>query len=111
MKYLQGEAAGGVMFTLSHTTDQHLHLPVDPSPLRPVQDALLHNQQRILKGVFDGLFLMNVRLILLVCYLVLLLQFGDHDDGGRLLLPRHLPEVVHRVHHGALRGDESLLIA
>lgn len=44
-------------------------------------------------------------------YLVLLLQLGDHDDDGGLLLPGHLPEVIHRVHHGTLRGDERLLVA
>lgn len=46
-----------------------------------------------------------------ICDLVLLLQLGDHDNDGGFLLPRHVPEVVHRVHHGTLRSDEHLAFA
>lgn len=48
---------------------------------------------------------------LLCGYLVLLLQLGDHNDDRRLLLPRHLPEVIHSVDHGTLSGDERLVVA
>lgn len=43
-------------------------------------------------------------------YLVLLLQFGYHDNNWWLLLPGHLPEVIHRVHHRTLSGDVRLIV-
>lgn len=46
-----------------------------------------------------------------VHHLVLLLQLGDHDDDGRLLLPGHLPEVVNRVDHRTLCGNEGFLMS
>lgn len=38
-------------------------------------------------------------------HLLLLLQLGDHDNGGGSLLPHHFPEVMHGVEHGALGSD------
>ena len=37
---------------------------------------------------------------------VILLVFGEHDNGGALLLPDHSPEVVLCVWEGTLGGYE-----
>lgn len=42
-------------------------------------------------------------------YLIVLLQFGEHDDDAAPLLPYHVPEVPHCVHHWPLGGDEGSL--
>lgn len=44
-------------------------------------------------------------------HLIPLLEFGDHDDDGAVLLPGHLPEVVHRVDHRTLGGDVRFLVS
>lgn len=38
-------------------------------------------------------------------HLVVLLESGNHDDNAAPLLPHHIPEVPHSVHHRALGGD------
>lgn len=43
-------------------------------------------------------------------YLVHLLDVGDHDDDGRVLLPHHAPEVPNRADDGSLSGDVHLLL-
>lgn len=37
-----------------------------------------------------------------VCDLVVVVEAGQHDDDGRVLLPHHPPEVIHRLFHGRL---------
>ena len=41
-------------------------------------------------------------------YLASFHQVGQHDNGGRVLLPDHPPEVIHRLLQGALRSDVLL---
>lgn len=43
-------------------------------------------------------------------YLVHLLDVGDHDDDGCVLLPHHAPEVPNRADDGSLSGDVHLLL-
>lgn len=43
-------------------------------------------------------------------YLVHLLDVGDHDNDGRVLLPHHAPEVGDRADDGSLSGDVHLLL-
>lgn len=43
-------------------------------------------------------------------YLVHLLDVGDHDNDGCVLLPHHAPEVGHSADDGSLRGDVYLLL-
>lgn len=38
-------------------------------------------------------------------HLVVLLQPRNHDDDTAPLLPHHVPEVSHGVHHGPLGSD------
>ena len=42
-------------------------------------------------------------------HLLFFLQLGEHDNSRGSLLPHHVPEVAHRVHHGALGGDEHFI--
>lgn len=44
-------------------------------------------------------------------YLIFFLEFCDHNNYGTVLLPNHLPEIIHGVDHGALCGDECFLFA
>lgn len=44
-------------------------------------------------------------------YLVHLLDVGDHDNNGRMLLPHHAPEVGHCADNGSLRGNVHLLLS
>lgn len=43
-------------------------------------------------------------------HLLALSELREHDDEGCLLLPHHLPEVRHRVGHGALGGNVGLVL-
>lgn len=43
-------------------------------------------------------------------YLVHLLDVGDHDNDGCVLLPHHAPEIGHRADDGSLCGDVHLLL-
>lgn len=43
-------------------------------------------------------------------YLVHLLDVGDHDNDGCVLLPHHAPEVGHSADDGSLCGDVHLLL-
>ena len=43
----------------------------------------------------------------LKAHLAALVEMGDHNDDGDILLPDHPPEEVRAVAHGALRGNEG----
>lgn len=43
-------------------------------------------------------------------YLVHLLDVGDHDNDGCVLLPHHAPEVRHSADDGSLCGDVHFLL-
>ena len=51
------------------------------------------------------------RPVLVTLVLAHLLQFGQHDDDGRVVLPQHPPEILRRLHQGSLRGDVSVAVA
>ena len=42
-----------------------------------------------------------------MAHLAPLVEMGDHDDDGDVLLPDHPPEELRAVLHGSLRGDEG----
>lgn len=44
-------------------------------------------------------------------YLIFFFEFCDHNNHRTIFLPNHLPEIIHGVDHGALRGDERFLSA
>lgn len=44
-------------------------------------------------------------------YFIFLFQFSNHDNNRAVLLPGHLPEVIHRVDHWTLSGNEGPLIS
>jgi hypothetical protein len=44
-------------------------------------------------------------------YLIHLLDVGDHDNDGCVLLPHHAPEVGNCADDGSLRGDIHLLLS
>lgn len=46
-----------------------------------------------------------------VAHLLPLLELCEHDNGVTLPLPRHPPEVLHRVRKRALRGNEVVLLS
>lgn len=75
-----------------HFPDHYIFVAIHSAPTRRRRRSFFHS------------------LCFLDSYLVLLLQFGYHDNNWWLLLPGHLPEVIHCVHHRTLSGDVRLIV-
>lgn len=83
VSYFECERADSVMLTFPDTVDKDLHLAINPSFFRPVQNTFLQQQQEHVKHKHFSLFCTKgKRLRRGAHHLVLLFQLGDHDDDG-----------------------------
>ncbi len=99
------------MITFLHIINEDLHPSIDPPLLRPVQNTFLKKQNKVLH--IHSLFshTKNIIDIFTENYFIFLFQFSNHDDDRAVFLPDHLPEVIHRVDHWTLSGNEGSLIS